>query len=100
MDNLGASHDADRAAALLRSWGARGRSVPADAGMLTRREREILKLLADGSSNQEIARQLYISRKTAAHHVSSVLAKLGLRNRAEAAAYAARLAPRKAWPDP
>lgn len=91
MDRLGASHDADRAAALLRSWGAGGRSVPREAGVLTRREQEILGLLGQGYSNQEIARQLFISRKTVAHHVSSVLEKLGVRNRAEAAAYAARL---------
>ncbi|HET7783986.1 MAG TPA: LuxR C-terminal-related transcriptional regulator [Arthrobacter sp.] len=93
LDRLGASHDADIAAALLRSWGAGGRSVPREAGVLTRREQEILGLLVMGYSNQEIAGQLFISRKTVAHHVSSVLEKLGLRNRAEAAAYAARRPP-------
>jgi DNA-binding NarL/FixJ family response regulator len=78
-------------AALLRSWGANGRSVPPQAGVLTRREREILGLLAEGLSNQEVAERLYISRKTASHHVSNLLAKLGVRNRTEAAAYATRL---------
>lgn len=91
LDKLGATHDADIAAALLRSWGAVGRSVPRGAGILTRREQEILRLLVEGYSNQEIAGQLYISRKTVAHHVSSVLEKLGLRNRAQAAVYAASL---------
>lgn len=91
LDRLGASHDADIAAALLRSWGAAGRSVPREPGILTRREHEILGLLVEGYSNHEIAVQLFISSKTVAHHVSSVLEKLGLRNRAEAAAYAARL---------
>ena len=91
LDKLGATHDADIAAALLRSWGAGGRSVPREAGILTRREQEILRLLVEGYSNQEIAGQLYISRKTVAHHVSSVLEKLGLRNRAQAAVYAASL---------
>lgn len=91
LDKLGASHDADVAAALLRSWGAGGRSVPREAGILTRREQEILRLLVEGYSNPEIAGQLFISSKTVAHHVSNVLEKLGLRNRAEAAAYAARL---------
>lgn len=90
MDRLGASHEADLAAAQLRSWGAGGRSVPREGGVLTRREQEILRLLVRGYSNQDIAQQLFISRKTVAHHVSSVLEKLGLRNRAEAAAYAAR----------
>jgi DNA-binding CsgD family transcriptional regulator len=91
LDRLGAAADADMAAALLRSWGANGRSVPPQAGVLTRREREILGLLAEGLSNQEVAERLYISRKTASHHVSNLLAKLGVRNRTEAAAYATRL---------
>jgi DNA-binding CsgD family transcriptional regulator len=50
-----------------------------------------LRLLGLGLSNPEIDQRLVISRKTAAHHVSSLLAKLGLRNRAGAIGYAARL---------
>jgi DNA-binding CsgD family transcriptional regulator len=90
FDRLGASGDADIAASLLRTWGIAGRTGPRKLGLLTRREQEILNLIAEGLSNQEIAGRLFISRKTAAHHVSNLLAKLGARNRAEAAAYASR----------
>jgi DNA-binding NarL/FixJ family response regulator len=50
----------------------------------------VLTLLEQGLSNKQIAERLYIAPKTASHHVSRILAKLGLQTRAEAAAYAAR----------
>jgi DNA-binding CsgD family transcriptional regulator len=50
----------------------------------------VLRLLGEGLSNREMAARLFISPKTAEHHVSRVYAKLGLRSRAEAAAYAVR----------
>jgi DNA-binding NarL/FixJ family response regulator len=89
FDRLGAVPDADAAAAFLRGLGVRGRTGPKDHRLLSAREREVLHLVALGLSNPEIAERLYISPKTAGHHVSSILAKLGLRSRTEAAAYAA-----------
>ena len=91
FERLGARPDADRAAALLRDLGAGGRSaVRVEPGALTAREREVLGLVAAGLSNGEIADRLVIAPKTAEHHVGRVLAKLGVRSRAEAAAHAVR----------
>ena len=65
---------------------------PAVAGpdALTRREREVVALLAEGLSNAEVAARLFISPKTAAVHVSNVLAKLEMSSRTEVAAWAIR----------
>jgi DNA-binding NarL/FixJ family response regulator len=70
-------------------------SPPPESGLeplgLTPRELEVLRLLAAGYTNPQICEALYISRKTASHHVSSVLTKLGVRTRVEAAGVAHRL---------
>jgi DNA-binding CsgD family transcriptional regulator/tetratricopeptide (TPR) repeat protein len=58
---------------------------------LTQREREVLAMLADGRTNPEIARALFISPKTASVHVSNILAKLGVASRVEAATLAHRV---------
>jgi DNA-binding CsgD family transcriptional regulator/uncharacterized protein HemY len=92
FEELGATADADRAAAFLRSIGAYARTGAKGTGGLTDREREVMQLVGHGLSNPEIAARLHVSRKTAAHHVSSILTKLDMRNRAEIAAYAANAA--------
>jgi NarL family two-component system response regulator LiaR len=65
------------------------RKVEAGA-QLTEREREVLKLLAEGRSNKEIARSLVVSERTVKGHVSNILGKLGLQDRTQAALYAVR----------
>jgi len=58
---------------------------------LTEREIEVLRLIADGKANKEIARQLRIAEKTSKVHVSNILSKLGMQSRTQAALYAARI---------
>ena len=58
---------------------------------LTGREREILTLIAEGLTNRQIGERLYISEKTVKNYVSSLLAKLGVERRTQAALLAARL---------
>jgi DNA-binding CsgD family transcriptional regulator len=58
---------------------------------LSKREIEVLALIAEGRSNPEIGRRLFITRKTVAVHVSNILTKLGVSGRVEAAAAAIRL---------
>nr|MBA2634112.1 response regulator transcription factor [Chloroflexota bacterium] len=63
----------------------------ADRIGLTRREREVLSLLADGRSNRQIGTELFMAESTAGVHVSRILAKLGVTRRSEAAVVAHRL---------
>jgi DNA-binding CsgD family transcriptional regulator len=77
----------DRALGLARRL--EGSSTRPD-GELTGREREVAALLAEGLTNGQLAERLFISPKTAAVHVSNILAKLGLSSRAEIAAWAVR----------
>jgi DNA-binding NarL/FixJ family response regulator len=81
----------DETAALLRRLGHGPHPHPAaDPIPLTPREREVATLLAEGLSNGEIARRLYISTKTASVHVSNILAKLNMTSRTEVATWAVR----------
>ena len=64
--------------------------IPETPEALTERETEVLKLLAQGQANKQIARSLYIGEKTVKTHVRKILMKLGVRSRTQAALYAAR----------
>jgi ATP/maltotriose-dependent transcriptional regulator MalT len=91
---LEAAHALARRARLkLESGASIDQHVPAGADSLglTAREREVLVLLAAGRSNPQIAKELFISRKTASVHVSNIIGKLNVSNRGEAAAVAHRL---------
>ena len=63
---------------------------------LTPQERNILDLIAEGLTNRQIGEQMFLAEKTVKNYVSNVLSKLGMSRRTEAAAYAARLAERRA----
>jgi DNA-binding CsgD family transcriptional regulator len=89
LERLGAVREAAAAAAFLRGLGVATKPGPRQLGMLSRRELDVLDRLRRGLTNPEIAVELYISRRTVAHHVSSILSKLNLKTRSEAAAYAA-----------
>ena len=98
MDDIG--HDGKRLVdfvrvldpSLAQTLGLRPRSAGRRTGEhLTRREREVLKLVSQGLSNRQIARTLWIAESTAKVHVHHVFEKLGVRSRTEAAAKAAEL---------
>ena len=97
LDDLDARAVAARVRGRLRELGVtglpRGRSsaTRANLGGLTGRQLDVLNLLTEGLSNADIAARLVISRKTADHHVSAILGKLGARSRGEAVAAARRL---------
>ncbi len=95
FERLGATREADAAASLLRGLGVSGKTGPKGAGPLTKRETEVLGLVAEGLSNDQIAQRLYLSRRTVENHVAHILAKLGLTGRAQAVAYGMRHLPRK-----
>lgn len=90
LQQLGARHHLGEAGLLLRSLGVTPPPGPRSADTLSARERDVLALLAEGLTNPDIARRLFLSPRTVGHHVSSILRKLGLRSRTEAAACAAR----------
>lgn len=97
LHDLGAQPAAAVVARRLRALGEHGLprgprpATAANQAGLTSRETEVLRLLATGLANPEIAEVLVVSGRTVDNHVSAIFQKLGVRNRAEARAAAARL---------
>ena len=68
-----------------------GAERPSELASLTDQERRILELIAEGLTNRQIAEQMFLAEKTVKNYVSSLLAKLGLERRTQAAIFATRL---------
>jgi DNA-binding CsgD family transcriptional regulator len=95
FEALGAGPAVERVITALAAHGVRAThastTAAANPGGLSDREVEVLRLVAAGFTNPQIAATLYISRKTAEHHVSNILTKLGVATRTQAAAESVRL---------
>ena len=74
----------------LRGQAGSDHDISADEAKLSERELDILRLVAEGCDNDEIAERLFLSPRTVKNHVSSILAKLDMHNRVQAAVYAVR----------
>ena len=83
FEGLGAAPDVARVQAFMRAGSPAG-----GAGPLTAREVQVLRLVATGMTNREIAAELFLSEKTVARHVSNIFTKLRVSSRAAATAYA------------
>lgn len=83
--------DADAAQRVMRRL-REGASGEVHVSALSAQEKRVLGLIGDGMTNRQIAEHMFLSEKTAKNYVSSVLTKLGMHRRSQAAAFAARLA--------
>jgi len=76
---------------LVAMQGSQGTSSKTSLDALTKREEQVLRLVSNGKSNKEVARDLDLQEKTVKHHMTSILQKLNVRNRVEAAVLAKEL---------
>jgi DNA-binding CsgD family transcriptional regulator/tetratricopeptide (TPR) repeat protein len=103
LRELGAGAAAKIAARRLRERGVRGvargprATTRSNSALLTNRELSVLRLVADGLTNGEVARRLFVSPRTVDYHVSAILRKLDARSRGEAVAAARRLGVVESW---
>jgi DNA-binding NarL/FixJ family response regulator len=90
--NLGRSLSGDQAASYALEPDSSMPSLESERqlNVLSAREIDVLRLVADGLTDREIAESLFISRHTVAHHIASILNKLGVSSRTAAATYALR----------
>jgi DNA-binding NarL/FixJ family response regulator len=83
-----AQHDASAVRRMIEALDRTAPAPPPDRLSLTGREIEVVRLIARGATNREIAAQLFVSEGTVKNHVSHILGRLGLRDRTQAALYA------------
>jgi len=84
--------DTATAARVLKRMESGAPKVPAELSSLTPTEHEILRLIAEGLTNRQIGERVFLAEKTVKNHVTSILAKLGLSRRTQAAVLVSRLA--------
>ena len=88
FERLGAQPDGAALGELARRLAADGAGAPASGHGLTARELQVLRLIATGRTNKQIARELSLSEKTIDRHVSNIFAKANVASRAAATAFA------------
>jgi non-specific serine/threonine protein kinase len=90
------SEEADQSGATI---GQEPSAYDEPMGNLTRREQEVVRLIAQGLTNRQISTELSISERTAGNHVAKILRKLGLRSRTQIASWASEIQPPTSRPD-
>jgi DNA-binding CsgD family transcriptional regulator len=98
FDSIGARRDSSATAGIISAAGLERRER-AQRSVLSAREQDVARLVASGLTNREIADRLFITEKTAAYHVGTILSKLGFATRAQIASYVSSLSPSRDAPE-